>query len=119
MSFSPDAEQLQVDATGPKQGRFVFGAVSGHVLGQSVQEMDVARRQVHLAKEMLAHELPVGIRMVRPKANVLVEVEGDHAGEIQSVLGLHPPQGCINPEACSYSNHIAMPGQFKARNEEN
>ena len=85
---APDAEDLQIDAAGITDGRFVVGAVLRGVLREAVRDVDVIRRDVEVTEEMLFHEEAVGLRMVRAEAFILVEVERDHRAEAHSVFAV-------------------------------
>ena len=79
----PDAEDLQVDAAVLLDQRVVAMTFSFEVLDHPVGQMRVVGLYVHLAKEVLVHEVVVALRIVRCHADVLVEVERRDLREIQ------------------------------------
>jgi hypothetical protein len=56
------------------------------------------RRDVHVPKKVLMHEVVIALRMVHRQADVLVEIERRDAREVELLLLMQPHQLLIQPE---------------------
>ena len=92
MAGAADTEDLKIDAAGRTDGRFILGAMTRRVFGHPVRDMDVSRGDIEMPEEILLHEEPVGLRMVRAEALVFVEVERDDRAEAQAFFAMQADQ---------------------------
>ena len=86
-----DSQKLQINSSRVSDRLFVGGAMPRNIFGQSIWEMDVTRFQVHLGKEMVLHERPIGRGVMRGQADILIKVEGSETAKIErlsQVFGL-------------------------------
>jgi len=60
--------------------------------------MNVGRRDVHVRKKVLAHEVGEALRMVGGKSQVFVQIEGDHARKIKRLFPVQANQLLIHAE---------------------
>ena len=83
-----DAQDLHVDAARLGDLLLVPAAVVVHLLDRqrAVGHVPVARRDVDVVEQVLAHEADVALQLVRLHRVVLVEVERDDVGERQPFL---------------------------------
>ena len=58
-----------------------------------------------MPKEVLVHEVVVALRIGGRQADVFVEVERRHLGEIQQPLAMHPHQLLVHAERRRASRH--------------
>ena len=95
-----DAEQLEVDAPGLADGRFVPGALLVHPIARNVAsgDVDVLRPDVELGEQILVHEPMVGVEAPGIHRVVLVEVEGHDVGEAESLLPMEADQLTIRAD---------------------
>src|ERR1700686_1590078 len=99
VAVAADAQDLQVDASRIANALFVGGAVLAIVFFQrAVRNMNVGRRDVHVRKKVLAHEVGEALRMVGGKSQVFVQIEGDHARKIERLFPVQANQLLIHAE---------------------
>ena len=94
VSRSADAEDLEIDAA-DELYRFLVAVAL--VLGDPARkvpagDVDIFRSDVELREEVLPHEPMVGVKASRVHREVFVEIEGDHVGEGEPFLPVHPDQ---------------------------
>src|SRR5439155_979403 len=73
-------------------------AEGGVVAGRPRGNVDVVPGDVHVPEEVLVHEVVVALRMIRGQADVFVEVERRHAGEVDLPRLVQPHQLLIEAE---------------------
>ena len=84
MAVHADAAHEQVDAAVGSNLGFVIRAFFHRIGGHTVEDVDVLRFHVHqVIKEIVVHEVPVGLVMFVGQTQVFVHVEGNHVGEAQ------------------------------------
>ena len=83
VSVASDAEDLELDASEVFHLGLVAFALGDDVVGESVEEVDVCGVEVDVLEEVVLHEAPVALLVVVGEAEVLVEVEGVDAGEVE------------------------------------
>ncbi len=117
-----DAEQLEVDAAGRPNGRFVRLARLGHPLawGRAVGDVDVLLRDVHMREEVLPHVAVIAVGAVGRHRIVLVEIERDDAREIDVARLMAADQLLVHPQrgaACGEPEHRPALGAGLALND--
>ena len=131
MAVGADAEHLDVDAAGCFDLRLIRRAVRRNILCQAIGYMRVGQIQIQVVEELFFHEPAVGLRMVGGEPVVLIEVEGAHPAEVESVtVGLDQrlvkergraaggeAEHGLRAFAHGFSNHISSPqaGRFGGR----
>ena len=98
VSCPADAEHLQVDAAGAANLLLVVRAIAFGVFCSDgpVGNMDVFGLDVYLVEKGLAHPAVIAVRIVRRQTEVLIEVEGNHPREIETVLPVHSDQLAVH-----------------------
>ena len=87
-----DSQQLQVNAARLPDGSIVGAGGSLRVGGVSIRDVDVFRRHVDMAEQLLPHEEMVGAGMLRRKALVFIQIEADGPGKIKITRLVHGNQ---------------------------
>ena len=75
MPVGADAQNLEVNAAGVRNGAFVHLARGRQVRGQSVGPRHVSRIDIDLVNELVPDDAEVPLRMVLRQADILVEHE--------------------------------------------
>ncbi len=110
VSRAPDAQNLDVDAARLFDGAFVCRTEGFHFvrLQGAVGDVDVLRKDVHLAEEVMVHEMVVALFRLPFHGHVFVEVEGDDVAEGEPLFPVHPDQFGVELDgggACCQSQH--------------
>jgi hypothetical protein len=92
------AQDLKVDSAGGPDGVLVPLAFGLDLLPWKVapEDVDIGRQDIQLVEQILPHEPVVGVNTPRVHRVVLVQVEGDHVPEGQSLLLVHPNELPVN-----------------------
>jgi len=100
VSAPPDAQEHEVDAARDSDGLVVFPAVTLQLLPGSgaVGNVDVLRGNLQSLEEVLPHEPDVAVVAPQIHGIVLVQVEGDDPGKIQSILSMKANELPIHPD---------------------
>jgi hypothetical protein len=98
VSGPSDAEQLQVDAAGPREGPLVGVAKRADVIRPegAVRDVNVGRVDVDVAEQELVHEAAVALQRRRLHGVVLVEVEGDDVGKGETLPAVKSDQLAVD-----------------------
>src|SRR5216684_3365939 len=92
MPIGADAEDLQVDPAAIRDALLIPGAEGRIVARCPGWNVDVVRRDVHMPKKMLVHEVVIALRVIHGEADVFVEVERRHTGEVELLLLVEPDE---------------------------
>ena len=95
MTIGADAQQLQVDAAQLVDDTVVTGTLGGSVQIGAVRQVGLGRVDIHLAEQVLIHEIPVALGMLLGQAAVLVQIDGGHLRKIDVALVVPVHQLCI------------------------
>ena len=95
----PDAQDLEVDATDLRDRPLVLRSVRFHLGSRDVPARDVHPLgiDVHVLEQVLPHEPVVAVEALRGHRVVLVQVEGDHLGEIEALVAMEADQLAVDP----------------------
>jgi hypothetical protein len=84
--------------------------VGGNIGSQTIGNVDVLVRNVHMGEEALLHETVVVCRMLRCEADVFVEVERGDAAEIEPLGAVLAGERLIEPArgaaGCEAENRV-------------
>ena len=83
MTIGADAQQLQVDAAQLVDDTVVTGTLGGSVQIGAVRQVGLGRVDIHLAEQVLVHEIPVALGVLLGQAAVLIQIDSSDLGEIQ------------------------------------
>src|SRR5262245_31810190 len=89
------------------------------VLRDSVRDVGARTVDVDLPEKIFLHELPVRLRVVGRQADVLVEVEGRDAAEIEPFVAMQSDQLLIESKWRAAGRESEHGGQFLADNAGN
>ena len=95
-----DAEDLQIDASGPANHLLVVDAMLVHFAARhrAVRYVDVLLGNVDVAEKRLVHPAAIAVRVVGRHRVVFVEVEGDDARKIEPRVLVQPNQLTVQPD---------------------
>jgi hypothetical protein len=90
----PDPEQLEIDPARVSDRLLVVPAVALRLVARQVapRHVDVRRVKVHVIYEVIQHKPMIALEITRLHRDVLVEVEGDDAGEVEPLLPVQAGQ---------------------------
>jgi hypothetical protein len=79
VAIRANSQHLQINSSLLLDHPFVLFAVDLEIQRPAVRHVSVAHVDVDMIEEILLHEITVALRMLGPQADVLVEVESNHA----------------------------------------
>ena len=102
MTASANAQDLEVDPTGLRDGGLVFPALRLKLVTREVPawNVDLALRHVHVVEEILAHVAVIAVETPRIQPDVFVEVEGLGMGEVQALFPMEPHELPVDSHGC-------------------
>lgn len=94
MAVPPDAQQDDVQPAEPADLRLEVPAMLVDVLRRhrAVEDVDVMLGDIHVVEEVLGHPAVVALEPIGADTVILVQVEGDDAGEVEPLFAVHPDQ---------------------------
>jgi hypothetical protein len=108
MAVAADTQQLKIDSAGFPDGVFIRSAILVVIAANgSVGNVDVAGIDVDVGEEVFVHEMLKAPGMSSGKPQVLIEIEGHDAREIEGALFVKTDEMFVN------ADHGAAGGQTK------
>ena len=98
MTVRADSKQLDVDPASLADLIFVSQAFLSQPGSLAGREVNVFFRDVDVLEEVLAHEGPVALRVVRCEVAIFIEVECAYRGEIHTAFTVGEAQLLVDAE---------------------
>ncbi|MNI59073.1 hypothetical protein D3C73_1142170 [compost metagenome] len=98
MSVGTDAQNLEVDATGPGNQGFVLRPGPANVFASSARCEDLIRIQSQRLNHFAGDDRAVAFRVLRRNPEVLVQGKAMYAGNIDPMVTDGPRQSCVRGE---------------------
>ena len=98
VAVAAEAEELDVDPAGVENALFVTAALGVKIGRRAVGHVGALWVDVDVAEEIFPHEIPVGLVVRAGEADILVEVKGRHAAEIEPFVAVETDEFLIEAE---------------------